>query len=198
MTEKVEKRKKQQEKAALSRQKLIDVAAKLFREKTIDEVGVREIAAAADVTTGTFYYHFKSKDDILDKVYLDRDAEFGDILDRLAEESPETESIITFFRDDLAATVEKDGVDFTLHRMFLMRKKSTEINRLYQGMQHLTEAIRLTGGFDAGYSCDEITKALFLMFRGVVYDWCITPENQQDSLRQREDRAMRLICRSFR
>lgn len=197
MTEKVEKRKKQQEKAALSRQKLIDVAAKLFREKTIDEVGVREIAAAADVTTGTFYYHFKSKDDILDKVYLDRDAEFGTILDALAEHAPETESIITFFRDELAATVEKDGVDFTLHRMFLMRKKSTDINRLYQGMLHLTEAVQWAGGFDAKYSCDEITKALFLMFRGVVYDWCITPKDQQDSLREREDRAMRLICRSF-
>ena len=197
MEEHAVKRTKQKEKAEASRQRLITAAARLFREKKIAEVGVREIATAAHVTTGTFYYHFKSKDDILDRVYLNRDAEFGELLDCLAVTDPTVDALAGFFRDELAVTVEQDGIDFTMHRMFLMQKKSTESSRLYQGVMHLVTEILKTGAFDSGYSASEITLYLFLMFRSVVYDWCITPGDGRGSLKEREDKAIRQICKSF-
>ncbi|WP_374585606.1 TetR/AcrR family transcriptional regulator [Pseudoduganella sp.] len=47
---------------------LIAVSAKLFREKGFDNTTVRDIAAAAGVQAGSWFYHFKSKQDILQAV----------------------------------------------------------------------------------------------------------------------------------
>ena len=59
---------RQQEKAKLSREKLMAAADELFARQKISEVGVRDIAAMAGVTTGTFYHYFTGKDDILDDI----------------------------------------------------------------------------------------------------------------------------------
>lgn len=50
------------EKAAENRQHLVETAARLFREKGMDGVGVAEISKAAGLTHGALYAHFPSKD----------------------------------------------------------------------------------------------------------------------------------------
>ncbi|WP_374582829.1 TetR/AcrR family transcriptional regulator [Pseudoduganella sp.] len=50
------------EKAAENRQTLVETAARLFREKGMDGVGVAEISKAAGLTHGALYAHFPSKD----------------------------------------------------------------------------------------------------------------------------------------
>jgi TetR/AcrR family transcriptional repressor of nem operon len=45
-----------------NRQTLIETAARLFRERGFDGVGVMEISKAAGLTQGAFYAHFKSKE----------------------------------------------------------------------------------------------------------------------------------------
>jgi TetR/AcrR family transcriptional regulator, transcriptional repressor for nem operon len=52
------------EKAAENRQKIIETAARLFRERGFDGVGVDTIMEGAGLTHGGFYGHFKSKDDL--------------------------------------------------------------------------------------------------------------------------------------
>jgi AcrR family transcriptional regulator len=47
------------------RRNLIEKSAALFREKGYDNTTVRDIAAAAGVQAGSWFYHFKSKQDIL-------------------------------------------------------------------------------------------------------------------------------------
>jgi TetR/AcrR family transcriptional regulator, transcriptional repressor for nem operon len=46
---------------------LLRAAGRLFREKGFDKVGVAEITAAAGLTHGAFYTHFRSKDDLCAK-----------------------------------------------------------------------------------------------------------------------------------
>ena len=50
------------ERAAENRARVIDAAAKLFREKGFDAVGVSELMGAAGMTHGGFYNHFDSKE----------------------------------------------------------------------------------------------------------------------------------------
>src|SRR5882724_458040 len=52
------------EKAAENREKIVDVAARLFREHGFDGVGVDTIMKQAGLTHGGFYGHFGSKDDL--------------------------------------------------------------------------------------------------------------------------------------
>lgn len=52
------------EKFAESRERILDAAAKLFREKGFDGIGLASIMKAAGLTHGGFYAHFDSKDDL--------------------------------------------------------------------------------------------------------------------------------------
>lgn len=47
------------------REQLIAVSAQLFREKGYDNTTVRDIAAAAGIQAGSWFYHFKTKQEIL-------------------------------------------------------------------------------------------------------------------------------------
>ncbi len=52
------------EKFAQNREKILEVAGELFREKGFDGIGVAEIMRAAGLTHGGFYGHFESKDEL--------------------------------------------------------------------------------------------------------------------------------------
>jgi TetR/AcrR family transcriptional regulator, transcriptional repressor for nem operon len=52
------------EQAAANRERIIEVAGKLFRENGFDGIGVADLMQAAGLTHGGFYGHFKSKDDL--------------------------------------------------------------------------------------------------------------------------------------
>lgn len=52
------------QRAAENRARVVEEAARLFREKGFDGVGVAELMAAAGLTHGGFYNHFGSKDDV--------------------------------------------------------------------------------------------------------------------------------------
>ena len=53
-----------------TREKILDAAARLFREHGIAAVGLSTIMAEADLTVGTFYTHFKSKEALLREALL--------------------------------------------------------------------------------------------------------------------------------
>lgn len=50
------------EQAVRNRQSIIDTAARVFRERGVDGVGVADLMREAGFTHGGFYNHFKSKD----------------------------------------------------------------------------------------------------------------------------------------
>lgn len=52
------------ERTAETRRKLIDAAVELFIEKGYLETTPKDIAAAAQLTTGAFYHHFSSKEEV--------------------------------------------------------------------------------------------------------------------------------------
>jgi TetR/AcrR family transcriptional repressor of nem operon len=52
------------ERVAENRERVVAEAARLFRERGFDGVGVAELMAAAGLTHGGFYNHFDSKDEV--------------------------------------------------------------------------------------------------------------------------------------
>ena len=53
------------EQAAEHREQIIDQAARLFRERGFDGIGVAELMKSAGLTHGGFYGHFKSKEELM-------------------------------------------------------------------------------------------------------------------------------------
>lgn len=53
-------------------QRIIDVAARLFKEQGIDATGVAAVMSEAKLTNGAFYAHFKSKEALVEEVVADQ------------------------------------------------------------------------------------------------------------------------------
>ncbi|WP_031081056.1 TetR/AcrR family transcriptional regulator [Streptomyces sp. NRRL WC-3549] len=54
-----------------TRQRIQDVALELFAEQGYEKTSLREIAERLDVTKAALYYHFKTKEDILNGIFED-------------------------------------------------------------------------------------------------------------------------------
>ncbi len=73
--------------AAENRERIVAVAAKLFRERGLAAVGVAELMEAAGMTHGGFYKHFSSKDALIDEACRYSFAEPGEGLYAAAEQA---------------------------------------------------------------------------------------------------------------
>ena len=56
-------------KSEVTRARILDVALDLFRRHGFEETTMRGIAAAADVSLGSAYYYFQSKEDLVMAFY---------------------------------------------------------------------------------------------------------------------------------
>ena len=59
----------QKTKAELTRERLFKLALREFNRKGFEKVGMRDLAKAADLSLGAFYYHFRSKEEIVHVYY---------------------------------------------------------------------------------------------------------------------------------
>ena len=102
------------------KEKILDAATGLLDTQTFADISLAEIAAAAGVSKGTLYYHYKNKTDILFGItnrYLDRQW------------------------DDLIAWTENKDKDTSVHRLV---KYVVERNTASAGMRlHLIHAAML-------------------------------------------------------
>jgi TetR/AcrR family transcriptional repressor of nem operon len=53
------------EQAALNRERIVEAAAQLFRERGFDGIGVADLMKEAGLTHGGFYGHFSSKEELI-------------------------------------------------------------------------------------------------------------------------------------
>src|SRR3954467_4440710 len=65
---------RRERKKAATRQALADAALELFLARGFDNVGVREIAEAADVSTATLFKHFPTKESLVFDLDAEREA----------------------------------------------------------------------------------------------------------------------------
>lgn len=76
-----ERRKEQAQKTETA---ILTAALSLMREYGFDSVTVRDICRKAGITTGAFYHHFQSKEDLFDKGFAPLDL----YMERALEEQP--------------------------------------------------------------------------------------------------------------
>lgn len=82
-----------------TRQRIIEAAARRFKEDGIDGSGIAVLMADAGLTNGAFYAHFDSKDDLVAKIVAE---ELGAQYERLAALPPGREGLEAFVRSYLS------------------------------------------------------------------------------------------------
>lgn len=92
--------------AAETRQQIIEAADRLFYQGGFEATSFADIAAAVKLSRGNFYYHFKSKNEILAAVMARRLDDTRAMLERWEEKSPSAAEAIRSFIGSLATNGE--------------------------------------------------------------------------------------------
>lgn len=151
-----------------TRDRIIDLADQLFYERGYEHTSFADIAAAVKLSRGNFYYHFKTKDDILDAVIERRTQKTRNMLEDWAAENPTPVARIGRF----------------IHMMVMngakIRQHGCPVGTL------CTELSKLEHPF--------LPKAsrLFTLFR----DWLASQFSQMETQQDADGLAMHLLARS--
>ncbi|CAM5493151.1 TetR family transcriptional regulator [Streptomyces spiroverticillatus] len=92
---------RRERKKAATRQKIADTALRLFLERGYDAVGIRDVAAEADVAVTTVFAHFASKEALV----FERDQDFEQRLTRVVTDRRPHEPLIPALHREVQALV---------------------------------------------------------------------------------------------
>lgn len=155
-----------------TKRNLANTAMRLYKEKGYENVGVREIAAEAGMTTGAFYYHFKSKEETLRFHVKIHAIWLRDEVPKLLKDQSPLDKIRLFLSQYLCDIFEEEGWQMCENRMF---------SRFYGGRRSVAFEEELTGfveealadgSFPSQAPVEEIVQSLLIAYRGVEYHWC--------------------------
>jgi AcrR family transcriptional regulator len=110
-------------KKEVTRQDILSAASELFRTKGYEATSVDDIALAANVAKGTFYYHFQAKEDLvlaLQEAELKKAAE--NAKERLASDMPRLQILFDF----LSEVAHWTEVNADLARVIFKQKFATQ------------------------------------------------------------------------
>ncbi|MFI0904304.1 TetR/AcrR family transcriptional regulator [Streptomyces sioyaensis] len=91
---------RRERKKARTRQALADAALRLFTERGFDNVGVREVAEAADVSLSTLFKHFPNKEALV----FDLDADIESALVAAVRDRAPGQPVLHALRDHMVRT----------------------------------------------------------------------------------------------
>lgn len=131
-----------------TRRTLADAALRLFQEKGYDETTVAEIAAAADVSTKTFFNYFPTKEDV---VFADRQRRFDVALQVIAERRPDEglAELMTRLQERILALIASRDADVDVElvpiRVKLVRTvpalQARGLHMIFEAQRELGEAL---------------------------------------------------------
>ena len=123
------------------RDELLRVSAKLFREKGFDGTSIRDISGAAGMHSGSPFYHFKTKQDILVAVMEQGLAEGLRSLEAATAGATTPEQrFVRMIRAQLG-TILEDGNDFIPVLLYDFRSLTTENRRRIVALKDRYDAL---------------------------------------------------------
>jgi TetR/AcrR family fatty acid metabolism transcriptional regulator len=159
-------------KAAKTREHILRSAFSIMEKKGYASTTIRDICAEANVSIGTFYIYFPTKNDIFFDIYKKADDYFADtvVTHFIAKTVPE--KIIEFFRHyarlNLNTGIEITKILYNPDNLWFIKKRK---------MQTLLEEVIREGQMQKELTSDmtaaEMVDFLFILARGCCYNWCI-------------------------
>lgn len=163
--------------AILTKRKIITCGKQLILSKGFDNITVDAISKAADITVGTFYYYFKSKDDLLFEIMPKVEAYFASEEAKKLEQAGSFEKITSYFSYFSEELFSHHSPDF-LRKVFLSEKAlyMLDQDRINPAVQLILEG-QQNGELTSGCSAEYIAKTIFSTTRGICQHWATHPDS---------------------
>jgi len=167
-------RNKRAEQAEETRERIFKAARRLFGKKGYEKTGMDDIAEAAGVSVGTCYHHFGSKYRIFQEVYQRSDQYFRQEVPALLTAPDWRGKVVEFFRTCYGGLIVSDGIELSRHLFvptndLFLREDSGMLDTLSEIISQGQSAGEISLQKDARSLAD----FLFVIARGVVFDWCL-------------------------
>jgi AcrR family transcriptional regulator len=162
---------RRQEQALETKNRIYNAAVELMERKGFDNVTVADISKAAGVSIGAFYHYFESKNDILAEIFHRADEYFSTQVAPSLGEKPAPEQILEFF-DHYARFNIASGVAM-VRQLFnpMVRFFAWEDRPMLAILRELIRRGQERGEIRTDMSPEEMVRFLFVVARGLVFDW---------------------------
>jgi TetR/AcrR family transcriptional regulator, fatty acid metabolism regulator protein len=162
-----------QAQAIKTKNKIYKTAVEMMQKKDFDDITIENISKKAGVSVGSFYYYFKSKNDILMDIFHQADVYFDLHIGDKFDSKTSVEQILVFFKL-YAQYSNHTNIDFTKKLYNTENKAFINRNRrLYQILLSIIKKGQENGEFINTMSDQDIADYLFITARGIVFDWCL-------------------------
>ncbi|MEA4966411.1 MAG: TetR/AcrR family transcriptional regulator [Oscillospiraceae bacterium] len=168
----MEQKKTTYKKSAQTKERIFASAIAIMKEVGYQGATIRGICSRAKVSPATFYSYYESKSDLLQGFFHNSDHYFGNDLYRRLEGKDFYEQ----YREYVLAYAQLN-IDTGLDAMRVLYNPENNWFSDYRPMQATLELIlnngKRKGILPAGIVTDECVSSIFILLRGVCFDWCI-------------------------
>ena len=167
---------KQQRKSKETKERIFQAAKRILQKSGYEELSIKNICEEAGVSNGSFYHHFKTKDDLLSYYIEDQPSIDPDRLE-LPKNKDAKETIIHVYLNYVKYCKEL-GVEFmagyyTPHNQALNPTIRTERPYPIVTVQHYLERALEANAIQLNLKIEEITTDIRMIVIGNVFEWCL-------------------------
>ena len=176
MSEKVELS-RQQQKSRETKEKIFQAAKRILQKKGYEELSIKNICEEAGVSNGSFYHHFRTKDDLLSYYIEDQPTINPDLLELPENAAGVREGIIQVYLNYVKYCREL-GVEFMsgyydTKNQALNAAIRTERPYPIVTVQTYVEKAIAAGLVSLNVKIEEFTTDIRMIVIGNVFEWCL-------------------------
>ena len=161
------------------RQHILEKAFELFYEKGYDETTISDILERADIARGSFYYHFKGKDELLNSICELLDEQYMEIEESFPEGMNAFDKLV-YMNTVVHTYMGNNNPCDLLANQYSMQLVRTGGNNLLDKNRYyfrlLTKVIdegKAEGSIVNDRPTSEIVRFYSMCERALVTDWCM-------------------------
>lgn len=168
-----EKMTNRQIKALDTKEKIYNSAMIKFSDKGIERTTIQEICKDAEVSIGSFYNHFNSKEDIIFEIFKRADLNFEQFKERNVDKK-EIRELILEYMEYYVSFVQTNDIRFTKsfyntsNHFFVQEKRPMQ-----EVLKSILREYDLTLNSYYVDDTDMLVDRLFITSRGVIFHWCL-------------------------
>lgn len=176
MSDKVELS-RQQQKSKETKERIFRAAKRILQKKGYEELSIKNICEEAGVSNGSFYHHFKTKDDLLSYYIEDQPNINPDLLD-LPRNADEAKIAIIHVYLNYVEYCRELGVEFmsgyydTKNQALNPAIRTERPYPIVTVQTYVEKAVR-EGIIRINVDIDEFTTDIRMIVIGNVFEWCL-------------------------
>ncbi len=162
-----------------TKDKILETAKEMALEDDYESLTIRDICKQAKISVGAFYYHFKSKEEMINEAFLLYDHDLDERLGQYDESQP-IDSLKKILIDQ---TTFVSNFPYKLvieyYRSILLSSYKGAINEkrtYYKAVGYFVGLAFEQALFSNSYTRDYLTDYFIKHVRGNLIHWCMNPE----------------------